>query len=402
MQISVLSTEFLATALVAIVALGTIRGPLRNLSFLCINLSFLWFILLGPAGTISTLAFLLFGYALVRLVASGRGLGLGVAISAYVAVFMYMRNYEFLELLLPESLLLQSLATVGLSFLLFKIVHVMIEIRSGTLGELDFPTFANYCLNFTTFMMGPIQRFQDYRAQWTQEKEAIPLTYEAHLDATLRVLVGLVKAYVLAGWFESRAFGADTDLVQLNLQGWIVMSYSFYFYLYLNFSGYCDVVIGVGSLMGVRPPENFDKPFLSKNVSEFWQRQHRSLTLWLTDYVFSPCFKKGLEGRFSGHQLVAANLALMVTMLVSGLWHGTTLSFLLFGLAHGVYLVIYRSWDTWLIHTWGRKRIRTWRKRWPVKLAGMAITFNATAFAFVFFRVDTAAFVRLAREVFAP
>ena len=105
-------------------------------------------------------------------------------------------------MLVPGQLLTQALSTIGLSFLFFKVVHVMIEARSGTLGTLQFPTFLNYCLNFTTFVMGPIQRYQDFHSQWNEIKEAIPLRFEAHLDAILRILIGLVKVYILAGWFE--------------------------------------------------------------------------------------------------------------------------------------------------------------------------------------------------------
>jgi D-alanyl-lipoteichoic acid acyltransferase DltB (MBOAT superfamily) len=396
MQTSLLSVEFLATSFAAVLLLGWLRGSARSLSFLGLNLVFLWFVVLGPTGTISTLAFLLLGYGLTRAVQSKPKFGLHIAITIYATIFIYMRRYGLLDYFLPEILLTQVLATIGLSFLFFKVLHVLIEARSGTLGPIDFPTFVNYCLNFTTFMMGPIQRFQDYRAQWTGEKCAIPLTFEAHLDAVLRILFGMLKAYVLAVWFDERALQPDTDLAALNLTGWIMNVYCFWFYLYLNFSGYCDVVIGVGSLMGVRPPENFNKPFLATNASDFWLRQHRSLTLWLTDYVFSPCFKKGLEGRFAGQPLLAANLSLMVTMLVSGLWHGTTLAFLLFGLTHGLYLVIYRTWDTWLTRRWGKKRVRAWRTRWPAKAVGIALTFNATAFAFIFFRIETEVLTDLA------
>jgi len=101
------------------------------------------------------------------------------------------------------------------------------------------------------------------------------------------------------------------------------------------------------------------------------------LDTWVADF-FAPA-----------RPLLAANGALLVTMLVSGLWHGTTLAFLLFGLAHGLYQVVYRSWDTFLVVRLGRKRVRALRERLGVRLAGMALTFNATAFAFVFFRVDT-------------
>jgi len=396
MHSSLLSIEFFAIAFSAVVLLGALRGAARTAAFAILNLLFLWQFL-GSVATVSTLGFCALGYGLLRAVQTRSQLRLGVVIALAVVVFVYMRHYEFLTWMLPESLLTSMLATAGLSFLLFKILHLLIEARSGTLGPIDLAQYTNYCLNFTTFVMGPIQRFPDFREQWTREREAIPADFEANLDAVLRILVGLVKAYVLAIWFEDRALRADTDLTELNLVGWFVSTYCFYFYLYLNFSGYCDVVIGVGSLMGVRPPENFDMPFLSRNISEFWQRQHRSLTLWLTDYVFNPAFKRALESdRFRGRSLLAANLALMLTMLVSGLWHGTTLAFLLFGMAHGLYQVVYRTWDTFLSRRWGRKRVRAFRERWDVRLAGIVLTFNATAFAFVFFRVETELIVRLA------
>ena len=147
----------------------------------------------------------------------------------------------------------------------------------------------------------------------------------------------------------------------------------------------------VGSLLGVKPPENFHLPFLAHNISDFWLRQHRSLTLWLTDYIFSPAYKWALSSRwFYSYPLLAANGALLITMLISGLWHGTTLSFLLFGVTHGVFLVVYRTWDTCLTRRFGAQRVRAWRACWPVRVAGIIITFNATAFAFIFFRLDTA------------
>jgi D-alanyl-lipoteichoic acid acyltransferase DltB (MBOAT superfamily) len=309
-----------------------------------------------------------------------------------------MRDYEFLHWALPESMLTNILSTVGLSFLFFKIVHVMIEARSGTLCSLEFLTYLNYCLNFTTFMMGPIMRYQDYYAQWHGQKQAIPLCFETHLDAVLRILVGLFKAYVIADRLVPLALAHNSDILGLPLSVLLLRIYAFYFFLYFNFAGYCDVVIGIGSLLGVRPPENFNKPFLARNISDFWLRMHRSLTLWLTDYIFSPAYKWALEKDwFVSRPLLAMNIALLLTMLVSGLWHGTTLSFLLFGLAHGVYFIIYRTWDTLGAKRFGKKSLREWRRRWSFQLLGMFITFNAVAFSLIFFRLDE----KQALQVFA-
>ncbi len=397
MNVSLLSLEFLSFSAVSVIMLTLLGGAVRQAVFFAVNLLFVWH-LLGPLGTLSTLAFCVLGYAMTLAHLRWPSLRLAVSLTAFVALFVYMRNYQLLEWVFPPDLLTSALRTVGLSFLFFKIIHVLVDARSGTLRGLEFPTYLNYCLAFTTFMMGPIQRYQDYRDQWSGARPAIDPTFEAHLDAGIRILVGLVKAYVLAAWVNTMALQPGTDVLQLSMAGWLVKIWAFYLFLYLNFSGYCDVVIGIGSLFGVRPPENFNKPFIAQNISEFWQRQHRSLTLWLTDYVFAPTYKRALSGpMLANHPLLAGNVALMITMVVSGLWHGTSIGFLVFGIVHGVYLVVYHSWDHLLIRRFGRKRVTAMRRNLAARGIGIFITFNAVALAFVFFRLDTPRLVQLFR-----
>lgn len=389
--VSLMAPSFIALSVFAVIGVTALAGVARQLVFLTANLVFLCGLLLpGPAAA-SIAAFTLAGYALVWLVLSRPVWSFRIGLPVYVLLFVYANNYDFLGLVLPENVLTSALRAVGLSFLFFKIVHVVIEAHSGTLGRVDLLTYLNYCFNFTTFMMGPIQRFQDYRDQWHLDKQAIPLTWEAHLDAAVRILLGLLKVYVLAEWFRPMATAGAETLLGLSPLKVLICLYAFYFFLYLNFSGYCDVMIGIGSLLGVRPPENFDRPYLATNISDFWQRQHRSLTLWLTDYVFSPAFKRLLSGQTLGrHPLLAMNLCLLLTMLVSGLWHGTTAGFLVFGLLHGAFLVAYHSWDALLKSVLGRQRLRRWRAHILGRLVGMALTFHAAAAAFVFFRMDVA------------
>ena len=390
MSTSLLSPAFLVLAVVAVVLLSALRGQPRQLAFLCLNLLFVWRLFLGTAGTASTVLFALLGYGLVRLGMHRGRAGLAFGLALFVLLFIYMRQYEVLSLFVPDSLLTGILGTVGLSFLFFKIVHVVIDGYSGTLGRLDFLTYVNYCLNFTTFLMGPIQRYQDYREQWSGERLAIPLTFEAHVDAVLRMLVGFVKVYVLAVFFQAHALQPDTNLLALTPGSFIVQTYAFWIFLYLNFSGYCDIVIGLGSLFGVRPPENFDRPFLARNISDFWLRQHRSLTLWLTDYVFAPLYKKMLTSPLTArHKFLAAQVSIIVTMSVSGLWHGTTIGFLLFGLVHGLWFVIYRSWDSFLTQRLGRAGVQAFRRNPLTRAGGIVLTFNATALAFVFFQLSS-------------
>ena len=174
MDFSLLSVQFLALSVAAVLLLTVLSGLTRQIVFLTINVLFLSGLLLGPEGAASTVLFCLLGYLLTRLILRYSRVGFWVALTVYVGLFVYMRRYDFLAWVVPGQFLTQALSTIGLSFLFFKVVHVMIEARSGTLGSFQFPTFLNYCLNFTTFAMGPIQRYQDFHAQWNEIKKAIP------------------------------------------------------------------------------------------------------------------------------------------------------------------------------------------------------------------------------------
>lgn len=390
-----LSASFLGFATLAVALNAVLTGAARQAAFIAVNLLVLGFIFLGPIGLASTVVFALIGWAVIQSATRYPRLGLVVASAAFVVLFAWMRNYDFVGWLLPDTLRTSTFATIGLSFLLFKILHVAIEAKSGTLGPITLPQYLNYCLNFTTFTMGPIQRFQDYTAQWTGSKLAQPVSFESNLDAVNRILFGLVRVYVFGALLQPYMMTYDSGAETADFVPMLVQVYAFYFFLYFNFAGYCDIAIGVGSLLGVRPPENFDKPFLARNVSEFWQRQHRSLTHWLTDYVFNPTLKSLLSGALRNRRIVAVAAALSLTMVVSGLWHGTTAGFLLFGLMHGAYLVGYHLWDTFLISRFGRKRVSAWRKTPLAAAVGILLTFNLTAFAFVFFQLGASKGLKL-------
>lgn len=389
MAVPLNSPEFLLLCGAAILLLSGLRGRVRDLAFAAVNGAFLLGLLLTTTGFVAILVFTLTGYVLARLVAA-QPRAFWPALAAYALAFVYMRDYSFLHLFLPEGVLTNGrFALVGLSFLFFKVVHVLIEARSGTMGALHFPVYMHYSLSFATFMMGPIQRYPDFAAQWHGGTSAIAPTLEAHLDAVLRILVGLAKAYVLAGFLDSYVLTPGSWLLEAPRAALALGVVAFYFYLYLTFAGYCDVAIGTGSLLGVRPPENFDRPFLARNISDFWTRFHHSLTSWLTDYVFSPTYRSALRaGPFARRPDVALGLSLLVTMLVSGLWHGTTLSFLLFGLTHGIYFAVFRGWESWATRRFGRKQLAAWRSRPLVQAAGIALTFSAVALSLVFFQLD--------------
>ena len=337
----------------------------------------------------ATLVFCLVGFGCAAFVRAYPD-RLWLAISGLTAGFVYARNYSFLDWVLPANLHTSVLATAGLSFLFFKILHIVIDTAGGTVPRLPFLRYLAYCLNFTTFLLGPIQRYQHFESQWDGKTEAIPANFEAYLDAFNRVLRGMVKKYVVAEYLAAYALHPEAPVEVMSLIQLQLGTYLFYAFLYFDFSGYCDIVIGVGCLMGVRPPENFKLPFLASNPSQYWLRVHESLTLWLTDYVFNPTYAGALRSGWLGSRPFGSMvIAVVATMFVAGLWHGTTFSFVMFGLVHGLYLVVFRSFEHAAVKAVGRKTLGSLRSNRVWHVASILVTFHFTASAYIFFVLDT-------------
>lgn len=379
-----LSIEFVALAVALIFWVRFVRGPLRLAGFLLGSAGYAASFL-TPVGRLTTAGFLLAGYALA-LSARRWPRSTAPAVAALVASFAVLRGYGVVLALLPEGLWSTELATAGLSYLLFKIVHVVVDAAGGRLPGLTLPSYLAYCLNFTTFLLGPIQRYQSFTEQWEGRREPLAADLDAHLDAVNRVLRGYLKKWVVADFLSTRVLLPGAAIAGLSPGEALLGAWGFYLYLYFDFSGYCDVVIGIGKLMGVAPPENFRLPFLSPNIQQYWLRVHRSLTEWLTSYVFHPLYTALLRSkRMHGHHLAARNLAIAATMLVAGVWHGTTLSFLAFGVVHALYQVGYRTLEYALSARLGAAGLRALRARRIWAVAGTVVTFVLTASAYLFF-----------------
>ena len=389
------SWQFLVLAVSAAVLLPTTTGVVRAVLFLLMNAVFAgsyWGLSMAPIAV----AYCLTGYACARLVAGRPKGALIVAVTVLTVIFAYLRGYSLHTLTTTDAVGGDSvLAFAGLSFLFFKMTHVVIDSAGGAIESLSFWRYLAYCTNFTTLLMGPIQRYQDFISQWASPTFG-QAGFEQKLDAVNRVLRGLLKAFALAPWLQPYVLGPGLAIESLGAGALLLRAYAFYVFLYLDFSGYCDIVIGVGAIMGIRPPENFHFPFAARNVSSYWLRVHRSLTLWLTDYVFTPTYRALLSSeRLGRHGFLALSAALMLTMLVAGVWHGTTLNFVAFGLIHGVALVIVRGYEQVMVRWLGRSSFRAFSDSWPVTAVAVFLTYNFTSLAYAFFVLDLDESLRL-------
>jgi alginate O-acetyltransferase complex protein AlgI len=224
---------------------------------------------------------------------------------------------------------------LGISFFTFEFYHYAWDRKqgkteAGTLGE-----YLAFILFFPTMVAGPIKRFQDFLPKLRADPEGWALDFER---GTTRIFTGLVKKLAVADLLTSMTDHLNAHDILLAKR-WVlpVWIFAYGIKIYADFSAYSDIAIGSARLFGIRVPENFDWPYLRSNISEFWGHWHISLTRWLTDYVYIP-----LGGSRAGAARVYANV--LVTMLISGLWHGAGLNFLVWGMWHGILLCGHRLW----------------------------------------------------------
>ena len=262
---------------------------------------------------------------------------------------------------------------LGISFFTFEFIHYAVDrykarVERGTLGE-----YLAFIFFFPTLVAGPIKRFQYFLVNIREPSRNWPLDW--HRGVT-RILVGLTKKFAVADLLTSLTVHLNAaDVAQATRPALLLWLLAYGGKIYFDFSAYSDIAIGSGRLFGLSIPENFDWPYARANITEFWRRWHRSLTTWLIDYVFIP-----LGGSRARRGRVYANV--MATMLVSGLWHGAGLNFVVWGAWHGALLVIHRMWREW------RGGALAPPPSAVGQLSSWAVTFASVTLGWAFFAMD--------------
>ncbi len=266
---------------------------------------------------------------------------------------------------------------VGISFFTFQSLSYTIDVYRGRLKPLKrWIDYLFYVSFFPGLVAGPIVRARDFIPQMFKH----PTLSKAHLGEGLYLIIcGLFKKCVISDYisinFVDRIFDAPTLYTGLeNLFG----VYGYALQIYCDFSGYSDMAIGIALLLGLRFNVNFDSPYQSASITEFWRRWHISLSSWLKDYLYIS-----MGGNRKGRFRMYVNL--IVTMLLGGLWHGASMRFILWGGLHGLSLAV---------HKFVMSRFRSFKSAGkemsPVRrLIGVIFTFHLVCFGWIFFRADT-------------
>ena len=409
---SVCSLEFLlALMLVAALFFHLPGTRARQLALAACNGGFLYLLIPNGATWVLLAAFLLGGYlAAQRLQARPSRLCLGLYVASVVGAFLILKKYDFLALFLPGWLLDHPVSIVGLSYMLFRHFHFLVDAMQGQIDQLSFWAYLNYQLNLFTLLSGPIQRYQEFREYWVRPRPLLRNGHELRA-ACLRILVGVVKIAVIGGlcltvydrgaaWFQQAASRPQGPGGAATLLRFAAMFYLYPAFVYFNFAGYCDVVIGGAALLGLKLPENFDRPYLARNMIDFWTRWHRTLSFWIRDYLFTPTYK-AIATNWPRRAPSLAFLCYFVALFLAGVWHGSTWNFALFGLIHGAGVSAAKLWENHLVSRHGRKGLRQYMASRKIRAVAVAANFHFACMTFLFFPAELDRCLRMLGTVFS-
>lgn len=272
---------------------------------------------------------------------------------------------------------------LGISYLAFRSSHLVLEVRNEIVPMPGLWRYLGFCFFAPTLSVGPINPYSNHVRAF--ESDTVTPGLPAG-RALMRILVGLVKFQFLGNYFNQLSY--DGLLMDDHFHHWIdlpIASVFYYLYLYCNFSGYCDAAIGVAGLMGVPVAENFNNPLAARNVKDFWNRWHITLSTYMRDVVFSPLSK--WLGRMLGPSNINHAIALTITVifLLIGVWHGLGWNYAAFGAVHALAVVANHYYTVWLKRVLGREGFKKYNSNHWIHGMAVVMTFAYVAASLMLF-----------------
>lgn len=271
---------------------------------------------------------------------------------------------------------LHLLAFIGISYMSFKTIQIMLEISDGLIKEkISVKDYLQFLLFFPTVSSGPIDRSRRFLKEIN---EVLPRKDYLELagDGIYRIVLGLLYKVVLSTYVYQ-------ILLALSNTGTVVYSikymYLYTLYLFFDFAGYSLMAVGSSNVLGIQTPMNFNKPFLSIDIKDFWTRWHITLSTWLRDFVFSRVLMQVIRKKWFKNRLHNVAYAYMVNMLVMGFWHGISVSYIAYGFYHGILMSGFEIYQK-KSNFYKKHKNKTW-----YKLISWFVTMNLVMVGFFIF-----------------
>lgn len=264
---------------------------------------------------------------------------------------------------------------LGISYITFKVMQILVEIKDNMIKEVNFIDYLSFMIFFPTLSSGPIDRSRRFIKDI--EKTISKTEYLDNLGKGIEyILQGLVYKIILSQLiFDKINIISEATYTTKNLT---IYMYLYGFYLFFDFAGYSLMAVGVSKIFGIDTPMNFNKPFLAKDMKDFWNRWHMSLSHWFRDFVFSRLVFAMFKKKIFKSSLTTAMVAYIVNMTLMGVWHGINFSYLLYGLYHGIILAITEYFQKTKFYKNNKN------KKW-FEYSSIFITFNLVMFGFFIF-----------------
>ncbi|MCG8311587.1 MAG: hypothetical protein MI976_00080 [Pseudomonadales bacterium] len=262
---------------------------------------------------------------------------------------------------------------IGFLFYSLKSLHVLIDTYKGTIQRINLIEFSGYYLFFPTLLIGPINRYGEFIKDWNRQSfNRDNLSYGLE-----RIVVGYAKLVILAGYIVGNLFHEYIQSYEDNIPR--LFSYlsnvEYGLHLYFSFAGASDIAIGLGAALGFRICENFKNPFASLDIAEFWRRWHMSLTQWCKEYAYA-----GVVSLTRQHYI-----GILGTMLAIALWHEFSIRYVLWGLFHGIGLLVFYRWNAASAEMRKRTKAKPFLER-IYQLAAWFVTINFVMLSFLITR----------------
>ena len=270
---------------------------------------------------------------------------------------------------------------VGLSYATLKAVDVLIGIHDGLIKSVPFGRYFAFVLFFPTVSSGPIDRFKRFSTDWSSGGTRATVWQDFDL-ALHRIFTGFLYKFIFA--YEIDKLWLEKIPAAPTLGHTASYMYGYSLYLFFDFAGYSAFAVAFSLLLGVRTPENFHRPFLSRNIKEFWTRWHITLSFWFRDFIYMRFLLTAFKKKWFKDKRHAAYAANFLTFGVMGFWHGTQVHYLVYGLYHACLITGHDLFAHWN-RPHPEQPPRVWGDSLGWQIAGILLTSHLVAFGFLIF-----------------
>lgn len=266
---------------------------------------------------------------------------------------------------------------IGISYITFRVIQIILETYDGLIDKMSFIDFTYFLIFFPSISSGPIDRSRNFEKS-INEKLCGKVYANDYLPAGIyRIFKGIAYKFIISYFIN--IYWMEKISSQHTVLNCISYAYAYTLYLFFDFAGYSAIAVGTGYILGVKLPENFNAPFISRNMKEFWNRWHMSLSFWFRDFIYTRFVMQSMKKKRFKSRFTASYVGYFITMMTMGVWHGLKIYYVIYGFYMAL-LIVLTDYFQRKSRVYKKNKNKTW---W--KIMAITINFNVVAFGLLIF-----------------